>query len=261
MMTSRSEMEFHELAGFFPLMEDDELAELVADIRENGLLEPIVTFDGKILDGRNRYNACRQAEQEPRFTEYRGEHPATYVIAKNIHRRHLTPTQQGVILLDLKPLIQAEMGAQTRDGAGRFQPAISGESGGGEWGDRLARGTGTSRTTLTRVDRVSREAPDLMPKLRTGEMTAKAAEGEVRSRKARESLARSDARAARKKRQDDPREVGVYLDACRDFRPAAREAVEVAAYGKFSPEAQKFVRRWHDDIRALFLKIEGAFDA
>lgn len=51
-------MDFHPIANLFPLMTGDEYLALVEDIRANGLLEPVVLYEGKILDGRNRYNAC-----------------------------------------------------------------------------------------------------------------------------------------------------------------------------------------------------------
>ena len=71
--------EFHPLANIFPLIDGTEFDELVGDIREHGLHEPIVVFEDKILDGRNRYRACEAAGLEPTFTVYTGDDPVAYV--------------------------------------------------------------------------------------------------------------------------------------------------------------------------------------
>ena len=65
-------MKIHPAADRFPLLDGERLAELVADIRAHGLIHPIVTCDGMILDGRNRFRACEQAGVEPRFAEFAG---------------------------------------------------------------------------------------------------------------------------------------------------------------------------------------------
>jgi ParB-like chromosome segregation protein Spo0J len=96
----RNTIEPHPLANLFPLMEGAEFDEFVVDIKTNGLHEPIVLFDGKILDGRNRYRACLAADVEPDVIDGDGwiDDPATYVISANIRRRHLNTEQRAEFL-------------------------------------------------------------------------------------------------------------------------------------------------------------------
>lgn len=89
--------EFHDLAKTFPKLEKDQLNELVNDIAENGLLRPIVLYEGKILDGCHRYRACLKAGVTPFFEEYAGNDPVGYVISCNLRRRHLKESQRAVI--------------------------------------------------------------------------------------------------------------------------------------------------------------------
>ena len=70
-----SEIPPHPYAEMFPRMQDEDFASLVTSIREGGLEERIVTYKGKILDGRNRHAACIEAEFEPEFIEYEGDDP------------------------------------------------------------------------------------------------------------------------------------------------------------------------------------------
>jgi hypothetical protein len=92
--------EFHPLADLFPLMEGDEFEALVADIKTHGLRESIVTYQGKILDGRNRYRACHAARMQPYTEQGDGwiDDTAAYVISMNIRRRHLTGEQKRELI-------------------------------------------------------------------------------------------------------------------------------------------------------------------
>lgn len=74
-----------------------EFADLVEDIRSNGLMEPIVMHEGKILDGRNRYRACEASGVKPRFIQFDGSvSPISFIVSLNLHRRHLSESQRGM---------------------------------------------------------------------------------------------------------------------------------------------------------------------
>ena len=98
---------FHPLADMFPLLEGQDFADLVADIRENGLRQEediVVDVAGRIIDGRNRYLACIEAGVEPRFYTRRFREEAAlaaFIISKNVHRRHLTAEQKRDLIAKL----------------------------------------------------------------------------------------------------------------------------------------------------------------
>jgi ParB-like chromosome segregation protein Spo0J len=102
-------MDFHKTASIFPMMTEEEITRLTEDIREHGQLEPIYTYHGKIIDGRNRYKACKTLNIKPIYEAWdENGSLIDFVISKNLHRRHLTPSQKAVIALDILPYFEAE---------------------------------------------------------------------------------------------------------------------------------------------------------
>jgi len=89
--------DFHPLADAFPLLEGREFMDLSDDIAANGLLNPVVIFEGKILDGRNRYRACLAAGVEPFRREFEGDFAAArrFVISENLRRRHMSESERA----------------------------------------------------------------------------------------------------------------------------------------------------------------------
>ena len=96
-----------DMVGYSRLMAEDELDELAADIKTNGLQQPIVLADfadeesGEIVtmlvDGRNRLEACKRAKVKPKTVELASnQEPTAFVLSANIHRRHLNSSQRAM---------------------------------------------------------------------------------------------------------------------------------------------------------------------
>ena len=111
---AQAELQFHPIANVFPLIEGEEFKALVEDIREHGVLEPIWLYEGKILDGRNRYRAYQAAfpdtDEDPPFREYLDDKPVEFVVSLNLKRRHLSESQRAMVAADIATLTQ---GART----------------------------------------------------------------------------------------------------------------------------------------------------
>jgi hypothetical protein len=96
-------MPVHPAAAVFPMLADDELDELAADIATHGLRQALIVKDGQLIDGRNRREACQRANVEPRIEELNGVDPVAYILSVNINRRHLTKGQRAMAVAKLYP--------------------------------------------------------------------------------------------------------------------------------------------------------------
>ena len=105
-VTAVPALSLHDLCKIMPLHTKEEFEELKEDIRKNKLQVPIMTYEGKILDGRGRYNACVELAKEGRETNfkiqpYTGPDPRRYVVSANVKRRHLNESQRALIAAEL----------------------------------------------------------------------------------------------------------------------------------------------------------------
>ena len=93
----------HPFSKLFPPISDEDFDKLAADIKLNGLHQPIMRYQGKILYGNNRYRACELVKIAPKFTDFSGDdaQARNFVISANIHRRHLSPDQRRDIIVTL----------------------------------------------------------------------------------------------------------------------------------------------------------------
>jgi len=145
--------EQHHLGRFLPPMVEADFKRLCEDIAANGLLEDIVLYEGKILDGWSRYRACQHARVEPRFREFAGDNPVAYVLSRHVQRRHLNPVQILRILEAARQALEAEAMTRKRSalrrGCDMAESPVGRNSGQrGRVSERIAQMAGVSRDTV-----------------------------------------------------------------------------------------------------------------
>lgn len=196
----------HPLAGIFPLMADADLAALADDIDANGLREPVWLFEGKILDGRNRYRACGLKDVDPRFEEYRGKDALGFVISKNLHRRHLTESQRAMVAARLANLQAPNSGAREAVTSAADALNVS------------PRSVDAARAVE------AKGTPELVAAVEKGEVSVSAAAEVAKLPKAEQKKAVKDGTVKEKaKEQREQRKAHPAVESVRGGQPAAKK--------------------------------------
>lgn len=165
----------HPFADSFPLLTGTEFADLVESIENRGLVHKIVvTHDGILVDGRNRWAALealgvpiddtvREVLPEDTSEEFILE----FIVSSNMHRRHLNASQKAILGAELEARLAAAKGetpvvrSARRDSDRHANTTAA----------RAAALTGASESYVERAKRVMRDAPELVPEVRAGKMT------------------------------------------------------------------------------------------
>ena len=123
----------HPAARIFPLIEGEPFAELVADVKASGVVEPVTVCGGVVLDGRNRLRAAIEAGVTVTIKELDSSaSPIAFVVSKNLRRRDLKPAQRAYAARALRalsaagPALEEGSAAGSGNGSGRAAPSSGG---------------------------------------------------------------------------------------------------------------------------------------
>lgn len=189
------DLEFHDYAQLFPLIVGDEYQALLDDIDTNGQREPIVLYEGKILDGRNRYRVCKDLLIEPIREEFTGEDALGYVLSLNLYRRQLTIAQRALIAAELSSLRgSSAITVDLEQAAGQELEAAKMAI------EQAAKVLGISQRSVSSACKVVRDGTqELLDAVKAGEVSVSAAEQVAKLKKeAQQELCSRGPRAIRK---------------------------------------------------------------
>jgi len=192
-MMTESQLEeptVHWLADLYPMFNEERFAALVADIRDNGLREPILTdHTGLIIvDGRNRLAACKEAGIYPSWKRLpKNADLVQAIVRANDLRRDMTAGQRAMLAANI--LEHYEIEAAQRQAVGRpagtkelraDPPEVKEEPLRAR--DHAAAVAGASGRSVGTAKRIKQNAPDLAEQVTNGDLALDAAEKQVKQR-------------------------------------------------------------------------------
>jgi hypothetical protein len=105
-----TQLEIHPVAHLFPPMSEKEYEAFKASIiKEQRIHDPIWTYQGKIIDGRHRHRVSLETGIPATYVEWDGKGSLIeFVLAQNLHRRHLKEAQRAMVAARIKPQFEEE---------------------------------------------------------------------------------------------------------------------------------------------------------
>ena len=165
-----NDLKLHTFCSMFPEMGEEDFDNLLESMKVNGFLksDPIIVWlaeddEWQILDGQNRHMAASQAKVEPEFMQYNGDDPLSFVIARNMDRRHLNTGQKAAIAL---MIIDAGKGIKQKDAAKK---------------------AGIGEASLRRFKFIQERDPKLAKKVASGEVKIEKARKEIKKKEKSEA--------------------------------------------------------------------------
>jgi ParB-like chromosome segregation protein Spo0J len=260
-------------------MSEEAFNGLVEDIKENGQLNPIIMYEGKILDGKNRYAACQKLGIEPITKEYEGTDPLAFVITSNAKRRDLSPSIRAIIALNMLKEFREQAkqrlnNSHAKGGIAKAQknknPTPDAQKSGeqpiktkdhkavNDAGKELNVGGDLVQKALALQNAVNEKELDKKTYddilLGIGTVTGVY----MTWKKAQADKHKEEKENIEGKRLPNkyPKAVKDYLKRIKDYKEEIILATKLAKEGMFAPEALQLVSRRHEEIRNLMKVME-----
>lgn len=165
-----------EFKNLLPRLSSEEYFNLEQQIKKDGVLNPIITWKGIIVDGHNRYSICKAngiefPVKEKEFADRNGV--IEWILRHQLGRRNLTDFQRNEIALRYEEVITRQKKQRQLSGLKRGNdfPCVSFETHGdkGRTTDKLGQIAGTSRSSVERTKTILKKGtPEQIERARKG---------------------------------------------------------------------------------------------
>ena len=177
-----------ELKALIPPLTNEEYRQLEANIKAEGIREPIIVWDNTIIDGHNRYEIAIKHNIEYKTIEKHFDSRKDvieWMILNQFGRRNLSAYQRSILALKLKPVFEekAKENLHLSQGQGVKGCQISDKVKVNivDTKKELAKVAGVSHDTIAKVQKIEQKAPEAVKeKIRTGELSINQAYQSVR---------------------------------------------------------------------------------
>jgi N6-adenosine-specific RNA methylase IME4 len=177
-----SELKPHPHRELIPPISPEDYANLLEDIKRNGILQPIdITHDNVILDGHQRVKAAMELgieEVEVRIPELVGIDEDEYLISVTMNRRHLTEAQKAVLANEYRKILsekakkqRAEIANVVKNGNVSLSETVSDKENGRREVDTRKIASDkfkVSEWKVRTVQEIEKKAPEVYEKLCSG---------------------------------------------------------------------------------------------
>jgi len=200
-----------EFKNLIPALSAEEYAQLEANILEEGIREPIITWNGFIIDGHNRYSIAQRFDVEYRTTSkhFSSEVDVKIWMANNqLGRRNLSDYVKGELMEEIEKLLKekGKKNISANKGGTTTLPTNGKEAHNTQ--EIISKKLGWSKGKKSQFDVVKKKAPEeVKEKLRNNELTIHAAYKEIKKEEKKEEKI-----AERKKLAEEGAKKEIQID-------------------------------------------------
>jgi len=171
-----------ELESLIPPLSNEEFKQLERNILEEGIREPLITWNGILIDGHNRYKIAQEHDMNYETIEKEFDNinrVKEWMINNQFGRRNLSNYQRSVLALQLEDVFREK--AKENQGNRNDIKQISAESKPIETRQEIAKVANVSHDTIAKVKKIEANAtPEVKARLNTGTMSINEAYKEIK---------------------------------------------------------------------------------